>query len=155
MCDKVLRGSAAWRKRHSITKPDGVQEARLVALAGSPKPDVTPTTDSIRSVAYPKISFSTTFYDHPEFSAALLDRFSDLVEARTLLPARIKFLPGGLEGIERGLEDLRHGRAAGGYKLVSRLHGTVEKVADVEKRSRPVHERIEGGRSTKRVRVAV
>jgi len=31
---------------------------------------------------------------------------------------------GGLAGIEKGLEDLRHGRVSGGYKLVARLADT-------------------------------
>jgi hypothetical protein len=148
LCDQVLRGSAAWRSTSDLGSEDVAQEqGRLVALAGSPTPSE--TDDAIRTVSYPRIRFSTTFYDHPEFSAPLLDRFSDLLEERALLPARIKFLPGGLEGIERGLDDLRHGRTAGGYKLVSRLY-----YSPAEPEVEP-HRAASSAERSKRVRIAV
>ncbi|OCF31040.1 hypothetical protein I316_07311 [Kwoniella heveanensis BCC8398] len=131
LCHQVLRGSASWRKENdvSVDSDDDTTPGQLVPLAGSPKEITTSSSDgsdsdAVRKVDSLRISFSTTFYNHPEFSEALLDKFDKLLESESLTPARIRLVPGGLSGIERGLEDLRHGRVPGGYKLVARLSDT-------------------------------
>ncbi|WVF71762.1 hypothetical protein IAT40_006570 [Kwoniella sp. CBS 6097] len=124
LCQQVLQGSSSWRKENGLSAVDEDDTAgQLVPLAGSPK-ELPDSADSVRKVESLRISFSTTFYNHPEFSEALLDKFDKLLEAESLSPARIRLVPGGLSGIEKGLEDLRHGRVPGGYKLVARLSDT-------------------------------
>ncbi|WRT67523.1 uncharacterized protein IL334_004495 [Kwoniella shivajii] len=126
LCRQVLQGSLSWRSNNNVAMDeDDKLPAELVPIAGSPK-DTDDNGDSIREVTSLRISFSTTFYGHPEFSEALLDRYDKLLEARLLTPARIRLVDGGLYGIEKGLEDLRHGRVPGGYKLVARLADTPE-----------------------------
>jgi hypothetical protein len=93
---------------------------KLVAIAGSPK-DLVPCSDAIRSVESLRISFSTTFYGQPQFSEVLLDLYAVLLQKNQIQPARVKMVDGGLDGIESYLEDMRHGRVQGGYKLVSSL----------------------------------
>ncbi|WWC69068.1 uncharacterized protein I206_103004 [Kwoniella pini CBS 10737] len=137
LCQQVLRGSASWRKAAGIEADSDDQEesAKLVPLAGSPKLSID-TEDMIRKVEPLRISFSTTFYGHPEFSRALLDRFDELLSNKLLSPARIRLVEGGLHGIEKGLEDLRHGRVQGGYKLVARLSDTPAQTTVTLKRDR-------------------
>ncbi|KAK8854968.1 hypothetical protein IAR55_003708 [Kwoniella newhampshirensis] len=124
LCHQVLQGSSSWRSEHNLpsTETDSTP-AKLVPIAGTPKasPD---DSDAIRTVESLRISFSTTFYGHPEFSEALVDTYESLLNKKLLTPARIRLVQGGLTGIEKGLEDLRHGRVPGGYKLVARLSDT-------------------------------
>ncbi|KAK6903343.1 hypothetical protein I203_108608 [Kwoniella mangroviensis CBS 8507] len=136
LCHQVLQGSTTWRKTHDVSVFEKEQNSsKLVPLAGSPKePKNKP--DRIREVESLRISFSTTFYGHPEFSEALLDRFDWLLLNKLLTPARIRLVEGGLHGIEKGLDDLQHGRVQGGYKLVARLADTPEELSVGTKRSR-------------------
>ncbi|WVQ99126.1 hypothetical protein IAU59_006258 [Kwoniella sp. CBS 9459] len=136
LCHQVLQGSSSWRKENTLPLEDENQvAAQLVPLAGSPK-EAPDSSDSVRDVESLRISFSTTFYNHPEFSEALLDKFDRLLESKSLTPARLRLVPGGLSGIEKGLEDLRHGRVPGGYKLVARLSDTPDLSHTSLKRSR-------------------
>ena len=125
LCRRVLKGSESWRSQHDIPPAD-LEDAlpgRLVPLAGNPNENDTPEEerDAIRDVQTLRISFSTTFYSQRDFASTLLEHFASLLKQGHIKPARIKFVEGGLEGIEKGLEDLRHNRVPGGYKLVARL----------------------------------
>ncbi|WWD18872.1 hypothetical protein CI109_103327 [Kwoniella shandongensis] len=123
LCHEVLQGSSSFRKENNLpSKPEDTL-AKLVPIAGTSKETVD-DSDAVRKVDSLRISFSTTFYGHPDFSEALLDSYEALLEKNLLTPARIRLVQGGLTGIEKGLEDLRHGRVPGGYKLVSRLSDT-------------------------------
>ncbi|WWD00982.1 hypothetical protein V866_007920 [Kwoniella sp. B9012] len=152
LCHQVLQGSSTWRKAHDVSLTEEEQfSSKLVPLAGSPKePENKP--DGIREVESLRISFSTTFYGHPEFSEALLDRFDKLLQDKLLTPARIRLVEGGLYGIEKGLDDLRHGRVQGGYKLVARLADTPEEVSVGIKRTRESDAEMKAEIGTKRVR---
>jgi hypothetical protein len=122
-CKAVLQGSSLWRERHQFARGDiHSTPGRLVALAGSPRE--VPDADAVRQVESPRVSFSTTFYNHPQFSERLLDSLTRLLANGRLLPARVKAVTGGLKGIEPGLKELRNGLAPGGYKLVARLADT-------------------------------
>ncbi|ORY25469.1 hypothetical protein BCR39DRAFT_544241 [Naematelia encephala] len=126
LCRQVVQGSSIWRSENDMSTDEiNSTPAKLVPIAGWPKepPD---SSDSLRKVDCLRISFSTTFYGHPTFSEALLDRFDTLLAEKMLAAARIRLVAGGLNGIEKGLEDMRHGRVPGGYKLVSRLADTSE-----------------------------
>lgn len=120
LCHQVLEGSASWRKKHSIGASS--KSARLVALAGFPK-STDSATDAVRQVEFPRISFSTTFYTHPDFSLPLLDTFHRLLLEGKIRPARYDVLPGGLTGIQAGLERLRAGKGIGGHKLILSIEG--------------------------------
>lgn len=115
---RVLQGSQTWRGRRDT---DTVT-ARLVPIAGSPTP--IDTDDAVRQVETLRISFSTVFYGHPEFSNNLLDTFETLLGEKRMQPARVKLIDGGYEGIMDGLEELRSGLSIGGYKLVVRLENS-------------------------------
>lgn len=125
LCHEILRGSATWRRAHNIRgdTEQGPTKGQLVPLAGFDL-SIGTHADAIREVDNLRISFSTTFYAQPEFSQTLLASYASLLEQKEIVPARIKFVEGGLDGIEQGLEDLRHGRVPGGYKLVARLADT-------------------------------
>ncbi|WVW82662.1 hypothetical protein I302_104673 [Kwoniella bestiolae CBS 10118] len=152
LCHQVLQGSSAWRKKWGLTPvTDEEAPSRLVPLAGSPK-EALDSTDSVRKVDTLRISFSTTFYGHPEYSEALLHRFDQLLQNKLLTPARIRLVEGGLYGIEKGLEDLRHGRVQGGYKLVARLADTPDQPVVGVKRGREPEIEVKEEVSTKRSR---
>ena len=123
LCHEILRGSSTWRKANNVGPEEKSEPAQLVPLAGFDQSDRT-YEDAVRKVDNLRISFSTTFYAQPEFSQTLLASYASLLESKSIVPARIKFVEGGLDGIEQGLEDLRHGRVPGGYKLVARLSDT-------------------------------
>lgn len=132
LCAEVVAGSALWRKANNIETPsDAPTTARLLAIAGSPKlappstsDDPAPTPpDALRSVAQPRLSFSTTFYGHPAFSAPFLDAVSAALAAGQVKPGRSRVIEGGLGGIEAGLGELKSGSGQGGFKLVARLGG--------------------------------
>ncbi|WWC60700.1 uncharacterized protein I303_103276 [Kwoniella dejecticola CBS 10117] len=140
LCQEVLRGSRTWREQANFeTHNDDTAPGRLVPLAGSPKVAID-ETDAVRKVDSLRISFSTTFYGHPDFSRALLERFDDLLKKKKLSPARSQLVPGGLYGIEKGLDDLRHGRVQGGFKLVARLADTPTEINITGKRERAADE---------------
>ncbi|WVR07314.1 hypothetical protein IAU60_004355 [Kwoniella sp. DSM 27419] len=151
LCREVLQGSSSWRKEHDIASTDDNTPAKLVPLAGAPK-IFEEQDDAIRTVDSLRISFSTTFYGHPEFSEALLDRYDELLQHELITPARVRVVSDGLSGIEKGLEDLRHGRVPGGYKLVARLADTPEPAVSGLKRSRDEQESTERVERTKRAR---
>lgn len=132
LCLQVLRGSTKWQTAHSIPSEgeegnrdeDGTEvlSAKLVPIAGYPKPlSDADSLDAVRPVETLRISFSTVFYGHPDFSHTLLDLFDSLLRKDLLKPARVRLLDGGYEGIVRGLVDLRDGLSPGGYKLVARI----------------------------------
>ena len=123
LCHQILQGSSNWRSAHGIPETVDNVRGKLVPLAGSPQ-DATATKDALRQVDLLKISFSTTFYGHSDFSVGLLDAYTDLLESGKIVPARVKYIDGGLCGIADGLDDLRKGRIPGGYKLVARLSDT-------------------------------
>lgn len=127
LCERVLAGSKSWREANGVaidseSSGESSEAARLVAIAGSPAPR-TPAleADSLRAVSQPRISFSTTFYGHPDFSVPLLDAISSLLASGALKPARTHVLEGGLGRIVDGLQDLKKGRVPGGHKLVCQL----------------------------------
>ncbi|WVQ69670.1 uncharacterized protein L199_007890 [Kwoniella botswanensis] len=152
LCYQVLQGSSTWRKIHDVSVTgEGQYSSKLVPLAGSPK-EPKNKSDGIREVESLRISFSTTFYGHPEFSEALLDRFDKLLQNKLLTPARIRLVEGGLHGIEKGLDDLRHSRVQGGYKLVARLADTPEELSVGIKRTRESDAEMKPEIGTKRVR---
>jgi hypothetical protein len=121
ICQQVLAGSTKWRKTRGIAISTIPETSRLVALAGYSASQMEPSPDSIRQVQLPRISFSTTFYGHPDFSSRLLGYFEGLLTSGTILPARPNAIGGGLLGIESGLDRLRNGKGIGGYKLVIHL----------------------------------
>jgi len=123
LCHEILRGSASWRKANNVETESAPEAGQLVPLAGFDNSERM-HEDAVREVDNLRISFSTTFYAQPEFSQTLLASYASLLENKSIVPARIKFVEGGLDGIEQGLEDLRHGRVPGGYKLVARLADT-------------------------------
>jgi hypothetical protein len=93
----------------------------LVPIAGNPPPSAVNTKHGPNRVDILRISFSTVFYDHPDFSISLMDMLDGLLRSRRLVPARVKEVSGGYEGILRGLEALKAGMLTGGYKLVARI----------------------------------
>lgn len=119
----VLQGSRKWRETHGVTQAeDTTGTGRIVPLAGFNS--TVPSFDAVRSVEKLRISFSTTFYAEQHFAQNLLDHYTRLLVDGRLVPARFALVKGGLGGIERGLDDLRHGRVQGGYKLVARVAET-------------------------------
>lgn len=96
---------------------------RLVPLAGFDDSLIS-HEDAFRTVDKLRISFSTTFYAQADFAQKLLQLYTVLLESSKIVPARIQLVDGGLDGIEKGLDDLRRGRVPGGYKLVARLEDT-------------------------------
>lgn len=124
LCYEILQGSSTWRSSRKLGETDDETISRLVPLAGFDEALIS-HDDAIRTVDRLRISFSTTFYAQAEFAQSLLACYSVLLANGSIVPARIKFVEGGLDGIETGLDDLRRGRVPGGYKLVARLDATV------------------------------
>lgn len=118
ICQQVLAGSSVWRQAHGIATSTTPETSRLVALAGFSGSPEKPSSDSVRTVNLPRISFSTTFYGHSDFSSRLLRYFERLLTSGKIKPARPKTVGGGLLGVESGLDRLRNGKGIGGYKLV-------------------------------------
>ncbi|KAL7423192.1 hypothetical protein Q5752_002492 [Cryptotrichosporon argae] len=154
LCHEVLAGSKAWRAAHGVEATSAPMErARLVPIAGAPKlpapvdadaageAGAAARPDAVRPVDVLRISFSTTFYSHPEFSAPFLDICTDLLARGRLEPARVQRHPGGLDGIAAGLDDLRAGKVKGGYKLVVRLdesaHAVDERILPLDRQVDP------------------
>lgn len=114
----------------------GTQSSRLVSIAGNPK-SLSPNSDALRPVHSLRLSFSTTFFGHPDFSVPLLDCFTGLLRASRIQPARLTLCHGGLEGILGGLTVLKN-QGAAGYKMIYRLtedgiiQGSDQKVAEEE-----------------------
>lgn len=123
LCYDILSGSTAAGDLGLPVSDSKTQAGRLVPLAGAPNRPIDQSS-APRHVETLRVSFSTTFYAHKAASQRLLDRCTALLESGSLRPARTQFVEGGLEGIEKGLDDLRNGRVAGGYKLVACLADT-------------------------------
>ena len=115
LCYKVIEGSSSWQKERGELPTR--EPARLVALAGFPKA-IKADPDATRVVELPRISFSTTFYGHPDFSVRLLDAYQRLLSDGSIHPARYKLVAGGLSGVESGLAQLKAGKGIGGFKLI-------------------------------------
>lgn len=142
LCAQVLSGSRAWRRdngsRGSLAvstsstgspnddspSPVDVRNdtATLVAIAGSaPAEALEPNGDHARLVATPRVSFSTTYFGHPDFSRPLLRVLGQLLDEGVVEPTRLTVLEGGIYGIKEGLDLLRDRSGVGGHKLVLRL----------------------------------
>lgn len=120
LCFDILSGSGSVGDPQRSSSEALGPTSRLVPLAGAPR-STTKQENRARHVETLRVSFSTTFYANKAASQRLLDRYTALLESGNLRPARTQFVEGGFEGIEKGLDDLRNGRVAGGYKLVARL----------------------------------
>lgn len=110
LCRRVVQGS----KRHCATTSE--EAATLLAIAGLP--EAGDDDDAIRTVNTPRISFSTTFFGHPDFSRQLLDTLYELLDAKLVKPTRLTLLEGGLDEVQNGLDTLRKRGNVNGTRLV-------------------------------------
>ena len=139
LCAQVVAGSASWREKNGVPpSSEPAPPARLLAIAGSPKApaatgptDPGATPDAVRDVDQPRLSFSTTFYGHHNFSAPFLDAITAALAAGAIRPGRLRLIEGGLDGIEAGLGEMKRGAGVSGFKLVARLSGA-DPVAEVK-----------------------
>jgi hypothetical protein len=98
-------------------------EAQLVALAGSPKEPL----GTQRRVSTIPISFSTTFFAHPEFSVPLLLAVHAMLETESLRPSPYEIGSGGLPGIKDALLRLESGQVGSMRKLIVDVKGRIQK----------------------------
>jgi hypothetical protein len=109
--------------RRILDSDPGLPEAQLVALAGSPKePQATE-----RRISTIPISFSTTFFGHPEFSVPLLLAVRAKLETKSLRPSPYEIGPGGLSGIKDALLRLEMGQVGSLRKLIVDVRGRLQK----------------------------
>jgi hypothetical protein len=108
LCYQVLEGAK------------DADHAQLVALAGLPKEIIL----GERSIIQQTISFSTTFFGHPDFSVPFLDTVYDLLETKRLKPSGHQFAGSGLSAVEVGLDMLEKGRVTSMKKLLVGLDST-------------------------------
>ena len=98
-------------------------EAQLVALAGGPKERY----DTARRISTIPISFSTTFFGHPEFSVPLLLAVRAMLEKRSLRPSPYEMSSGGLSGIKDALLRLELGQVGSMRKSIVDVRGPDQK----------------------------
>jgi len=120
VCRRILDGD-----------PD-LPEACLVALAGSP----VELHDTTRRISTIPISFSTTFFGHPEFSVPLLLAVRTMLEARSLRPSPYEISSGGLSGIKDALIRLELGQIGSLKKLIVDVRGRHQKEKGIRKKGR-------------------
>lgn len=109
--------------RRILNSDPALPEAQLVALAGSPNE----SQDTERRISIIPISFSTTFFGHPEFSIPLLLAVRAMLETKSLRPSPYETGPGGLSGIKDALLRLEMGKVGSMTKLIVDVRGRREK----------------------------
>lgn len=109
--------------RRILDSDPALLEAQLVALAGRPKePQATE-----RRISTILVSFSTTFFGHPEFSVPLLLAVRAKLETKSLRPSPYEIGPGGLSGIKDALLRLEMGQVGSMRKLIVDVRGRLQK----------------------------
>ena len=109
--------------RRILDSDPDLRQAHLVALAGSPKePD-----DTARGILTIPISFSTTFFGHPEFSVPLLSAVRAMLEKGALRPASHEIGSAGLSGIKDALLRLELGQVGSMRKSIVDVRGPDQK----------------------------
>jgi len=120
--DNVGPATVQLCRRILDSDPD-LPEAQLVALAGGPKEPY----DTARRISTIPISFSTTFFGHPEFSVPLLLAVRAMLEKRSLRPSPYEMSSGGLSGIKDALLRLELGQVGSMRKLIVDVRGRNQK----------------------------